>query len=440
MLIRFNVRNFLSFNTTEKNSSEEFSMIAGKVRSKKDHVYDDGKIKLLKFAAIYGANASGKSNVVKAMNFMQYTVVAGLPKGHTEQYCKTDPENRDKPSYFEMEILLNKKYYAYGFEVILSQSKFISEWLIELKEDNSEKVLFERDIEKGTYLLGSDFKEKGLYEKMEVYAGDIREDSTVLFLYIMNQNKKNLYDEYKKARILRRVFRWIQIKLDINYPNQPISDYSYLAKADNVEQVCKMISAFGTGITNFTMVDVPLEKVMGNIPKEIQQHILSDIENKQAEIMASSARQIANLCFSLKADEKYLQGQLIPARQDSDAPDQSENVIVQEIESACDLTDIDSLKIIRMDLATPENQQSEAGKSSAIKNAHTYGADMWSDYCVLYEYNGQTYMGGMTFYQYGDQWYINTLNTIYGNQTIYGYLIKMNEDEYLDAVNGGIQE
>ena len=164
------------------------------------------------------------------------------------------------------------------------------------------------------------------------------------------------------------------------------------------------------------------------------------IENKQAEIMASSARQIANLCFSLKADEKYLQGQLIPARQDSDAPDQSENVIVQEIESACDLTDIDSLKIIRMDLATPENQQSEAGKSSAIKNAHTYGADMWSDYCVLYEYNGQTYMGGMTFYQYGDQWYINTLNTIYGNQTIYGYLIKMNEDEYLDAVNGGIQE
>ncbi len=284
MLIRFNVRNFLSFNTTEKNSSEEFSMIAGKVRSKKDHVYDDGKIKLLKFAAIYGANASGKSNVVKAMNFMQYTVVAGLPKGHTEQYCKTDPENRDKPSYFEMEILLNKKYYAYGFEVILSQSKFISEWLIELKEDNSEKVLFERDIEKGTYLLGSDFKEKGLYEKMEVYAGDIREDSTVLFLYIMNQNKKNLYDEYKKARILRRVFRWIQIKLDINYPNQPISDYSYLAKADNVEQVCKMISAFGTGITNFTMVDVPLEKVMGNIPKEIQQHILSDIENKQAEL------------------------------------------------------------------------------------------------------------------------------------------------------------
>lgn len=35
MLIRFNVRNFLSFNTTEKNSSEEFSMIAGKSEVKK---------------------------------------------------------------------------------------------------------------------------------------------------------------------------------------------------------------------------------------------------------------------------------------------------------------------------------------------------------------------------------------------------------------------
>lgn len=303
MLIRFNVKNFLSFNTTENNNSEEFSMIAGKVRSKKEHVYDDGKIKLLKFAAIYGANASGKSNVVKAMDFMRHTVIAGLPKGHTGQYCKTDPENRDKPSYFEMEILLNKKYYAYGFEVILSQSKFISEWLVELREDNSEKVLFERDIEKGTYLLGNDFKEKGLYEKLEVYAGDIREDSTVLLLYVMNQNKKNLYDEYKKARILRRVFKWLQIKLDINYPNQPISDYSYLAKADNVEQVCKMISAFGTGITNFTMVDVPLEKVTGNIPKEIQQHVLTDIENKQAELRKQG--ETKDLVLVMRSDSDF---------------------------------------------------------------------------------------------------------------------------------------
>ena len=45
MLIRFNVKNFLSFSANAEGRSEEFSMIAGKVRSKKEHVYDNGKIK-----------------------------------------------------------------------------------------------------------------------------------------------------------------------------------------------------------------------------------------------------------------------------------------------------------------------------------------------------------------------------------------------------------
>ena len=118
MLIRFNVKNFLSFSEREDGRTEEFSMIAGKVRSKKEHVYDDGKIKLLKFAAIYGANASGKSNLVKAMEFMKRVVLQGFPKGYTEKYCKASAENKDKASYFEIELMLNARYYSYGFEVI----------------------------------------------------------------------------------------------------------------------------------------------------------------------------------------------------------------------------------------------------------------------------------------------------------------------------------
>lgn len=302
MLIRFNIKNFLSFNERDDGKTEEFSMISGKVRSKKEHIFDDGKIKLLKFAAVYGANAAGKSNLVKAMNFMQHTLVAGLPDGHTEKYCKINPINRDKASYFEMEIMLNKRYYAYGFEVILSQSKFVSEWLIELHSDNSEKKIFERDIESGTYILGTDLRERGLYEKMDIYAGDVCDDNTVLFLSIMNQNKKNLYQEYEKAGILRDIFLWIKNALDISYPNQLISDYSYLSKANNVEEVCRIISAFGTGITNFTMVDVPVEKVLGGLPKKIQQHIVANIEQKRAEIRKDEQKRNAVMVMRSNTD------------------------------------------------------------------------------------------------------------------------------------------
>ena len=121
MLIRFNVKNFLSFSEREDGKSEEFSMIAGKVRNKKAHVYDNEKIKLLKFAAVYGANAAGKSNLVKALDYMRHIVLYGLPKGHTDMYCKIDDANKEKESYFELEIMLGEKYYAYGFEVTTLQ-------------------------------------------------------------------------------------------------------------------------------------------------------------------------------------------------------------------------------------------------------------------------------------------------------------------------------
>lgn len=39
--------------------------------------------------------------------------------------------------------------------------------------------------------------------------------------------------------------------LDINYPDRPFSDYSYMAETENVEEICRIIAAFGTGITDF---------------------------------------------------------------------------------------------------------------------------------------------------------------------------------------------
>ena len=248
MLIRFNVKNFLSFESGVNSSTEEFSMIAGKVRNKKEHLYDDGKIKLLKFAAVYGANAAGKSNLVKAMDFMRKVILCGLPDGHTEKYCKIDLDNAGRPSYFEIEILLNGRYYSYGFEVILSKSEFVSEWLVELYADDTEKTLFARDIAHNSYELGGELATRGLKEKLDVYAGDVQNDGTVLFLSIMNQNKRTLYENSESAAILKDVFAWFQTELDINYPNQPISDYSYLAQADadKVSEVCRIMSAFGT--------------------------------------------------------------------------------------------------------------------------------------------------------------------------------------------------
>ena len=67
--------------------------------------------------------------------------------------------------------------------------------------------------------------------------------------------------------------------LDVNYPDRPISNYSYMASLKNVEEVCNMIAAFGTGITNYQLVEVPPEKVISHFPKEIREQLISKLEN-----------------------------------------------------------------------------------------------------------------------------------------------------------------
>lgn len=278
MLIRFNVKNFLSFSTQEDGLAEEFSMIAGKVRSKNEHIYEDKNIKLLKIAAVYGANASGKSNLVKAMDFMKKTVIDGLPVGHTEKYCKVKPENKEKPSYFGIEIMLGKKYYSYGFEVILSQSRFISEWLVELTADNKEKVIFTRDTEKGEYQLGEALKEQKLKARMDIYAGDISGDGSALLLYALNDKKDRVYEEFEKARVIKEVYSWIRNNWAIYYPDSFVSDYSYIAEEEKYDEICKIISFFGTGIKGYKLIDIPVEKAWESLPKELREEVLAKFE------------------------------------------------------------------------------------------------------------------------------------------------------------------
>ncbi|MDD6643401.1 MAG: ATP/GTP-binding protein [Firmicutes bacterium] len=289
MLIRFNVKNYLSFSAREDGSTEEFSMIAGKVRSKKEHLYDDGNIKLLKFAAVYGANASGKSNLVKAMDFMRQTVLMGLPDGCTSQYCRMKEENKNLPSYFEVEIKLGNRYYTYGFEVILSLKHFVSEWLYELKANNNDKLIFSRDIDNTTFDFGSDLKVEGLWNKLTNYAEDIQDDGNVLLLSLLNQNKKNLYQQYREIAVIQDVFEWFKSQLDINFPNRPISDYSYMVRKDNIEEIYRIISAFGTGITGFEIIEVSPDKMVAALPDPVKPIFLNNLEKHITEMKQNAS-------------------------------------------------------------------------------------------------------------------------------------------------------
>ena len=148
MLIEFTVGNFKSFR-----DKTTFSMIAANLTSDAPALDQDNVIpvkkdlRLLKSAAVYGANASGKSNLGLALKFMRQFVLDSAREASTPAMAGMEPflldrEIRKQSSFFEVVFLLDEVQYRYGFEV--DRSHVVSEWLFYVPK-TKEVALFVRD-------------------------------------------------------------------------------------------------------------------------------------------------------------------------------------------------------------------------------------------------------------------------------------------------------
>jgi len=141
MLIEFTVGNYLSFK-----DKKTLSLEATAIKDNPDNVVKAGKYKLLRSAVIYGANSSGKSNFLKAMDKMREIIMFSAQNNSTSEIDVVpfllSTETEKQPSYFEILFLIDNIRYRYGFE---ADNKIIhSEWLFECKL-KTEKPLFYRD-------------------------------------------------------------------------------------------------------------------------------------------------------------------------------------------------------------------------------------------------------------------------------------------------------
>ena len=188
MLIRFAVDNFLSFKEVT-----EFSMIAGKVTRHASHCVKSNQHKILRGGFIFGANASGKTNLLKAISFAKTIVTQGLDSVSFDQkYFKIDSLNKRKPGVFQFDICINDNcYYSYGFAVSYEKGSVVSEWLYQLnnKIQNSEDFcIFERSFneKRKTFDIISslEFQDYNQTERFKIYLEDARnlKMSKTLFL------------------------------------------------------------------------------------------------------------------------------------------------------------------------------------------------------------------------------------------------------------------
>ncbi|MEZ6086629.1 MAG: AAA family ATPase [Pirellulaceae bacterium] len=141
MLISFSVSNFRSFG-----EEVTLDMIAStKLTDHPDHLIPLGDTckHLVRSAMLYGPNAAGKSNLIKAMSYAQELIEVGsqsrFPAPDTFRF---DPHRDEKPSSFEFRFLVDAHIFTYGFDV--GRKGIQSEWLVALR-GSREKPIFERD-------------------------------------------------------------------------------------------------------------------------------------------------------------------------------------------------------------------------------------------------------------------------------------------------------
>lgn len=285
MLISFEVKNFLSFGA--ENTS--FTMETGKARGKRNHVIFDKKIKLLRFSAIYGANSSGKSNMVKAINFAKGIVVNGFAKDMSvsQFYNRTNVENSEKNTEFKFEFKLNNKVYIYEFAVFLKNRKVVFESL-----HCNEKCIFSRDIEKSKFYLDIKCSDKDKTNKTEMYFDTVKDIDTVLFLKDMNLNKGSIYEVWDEINIFNDIYNIFKRSIKIVTPSTRVSDMNILFTEQNkVEDVLK---EFGFDITELSYKEDNIENVFKGVPQEIVNDIMEEInenlgdDNKSSEAVLHS--------------------------------------------------------------------------------------------------------------------------------------------------------
>ncbi|NCR19336.1 MAG: ATP-binding protein [Microcystis aeruginosa LL13-03] len=165
MLIEFSVGNYRSFKDVVT-----LSMVAADEATSNDELDKNNVFKvnqnfsLLKSAAIYGANASGKSNLILALYFMQSFVINSSKLQITDKInlekFRLSSETEDKPSFFKIVFHLDNKIYEYSFEV--TQERVISEGLSCTPKTRKTNI-FSREKDKIKYskslLKGKDVKD-----------------------------------------------------------------------------------------------------------------------------------------------------------------------------------------------------------------------------------------------------------------------------------------
>jgi AAA15 family ATPase/GTPase len=300
MLLEFTVGNYRSFK-----EPATLSMVAANTKARDPQVNEnntivvDKKLTLLTSTVIYGANASGKSNFIKAMGFMRRFVITSSKESVIEEPIRVSPfrlstATENKPSFFEVVFLLENVKYRYGFEA--NHEEVVSEWLF-AASTQKEMNLFIRD-ETGIHISRS-FKEgKDIESKTR---------PNVLFLSAVAQWNGQL------AGKLLGWFRNVRMISGLN--DSGYKGFTIRSFEDGLyrKEIVNLVKTLDLGIEDITSEKMGDDKVQiflpENLPADVREAVLKQHESDKVLIQTAhkkfddSGLLISSELFNLQSDE-----------------------------------------------------------------------------------------------------------------------------------------
>jgi len=216
--------------------------------------------------AIYGANASGKSNLLDGLAYMASAVKDSYARwepngGVPRKPFRLDPAARDEPSHFVVDLELHRVRYSYGFAV--DDHTVREEWLHSYPE-RKRRVIFER--------TGGDIKFGSTVSARKGKAGILEELTRPNALFLSLASQVNFTE-------LMPVYEWFTEKFSLYTPATPLSADSKLTDAPRLmaeiiahswlpsREVIELLKFADVGISEMDVVDVENH---GELSKELR--------------------------------------------------------------------------------------------------------------------------------------------------------------------------
>lgn len=285
MLVRFAVQNFLSVDT-----QVEFSMEASKESHHLSHVSETPNLgtRLLQCAALWGANASGKSNFIRCLTYARWLITVGTrPDGPTSRVpFKLREGTALEPSRFSFDFLVEfegeERLFRYFFAV--TGREVVEESLIEILR-TAERIYFSRKSappgQKEPIFSLDWWDRRSVTDEERVLARILAKGTRPNQLFLHEAMDRNL-------TLLAPIYRWFRDQLNVISTKSTFISFETMhdQRQDLRDYVSTMLNQADTGIHTVTSEPVAIESL--GITPQVRENLLADLKEDGSGVMLRS--------------------------------------------------------------------------------------------------------------------------------------------------------